>query len=397
MRIAHAQFNSQLSSAPQPADAPRGHGRGLDPDRVLLFSSREFAGSGVVSHQLALAGRLADEISKATRRGTDVDLSVHNRRRIQRASDSIRSSKLQTYDAVVVALGQSDAFALTPPKRWSSRMESLLDQIRAKSVAGTPIIVAGIPVITFAGGASSTLVRRAQKHAEQLDTATEKLCAKVRNATFVPIPPSARNGTGRPAFAYTECARHIARQLSRRLPKPGQVSKPGERTARSNRAIPQSSTGRQQSLLDLGITLTRSNDQLDRTVNFARTYFRAQHAALVLFDGDRISFTSKSGFRGNPDLVKLASPIVDTGRPTVIENTNPANSNLLSVHVGGVEMSFYAGYPIETPDGYRIGVLSVFDPDPRPARASDTVVLRDLAMLLQRELWAGGERVGDHE
>lgn len=397
MRIAHAQFTSERSSAPQPVDAPRGHGRGSDPDRVLLFSSQEFAGSGVVSHQLALAGQLADEVSQATRRGTDVDLSVPKRRRIRKASQSICGSELEKYDAVVVALGESDAFALTPPGHWSSAMQSLLDQIRSRSLAGTPIVVTGVPAIIPTAGLTSRLSERAQRHAALLDQATERLCAQSQNTVFVSLPPSRTNGAIGAAAAFSESARRIARQLVPKLPAPGLNFTHGALTARNNRSMPQTLLGRRQALLDLGVRLAGSDEQLDRVVDLARTYFGAHYAALVLSDGDSLRLASKAGFRGHPDLTKLAAPTLEAGRPVLVGNTSPANNSLFSLNVGGTDMGFYAGYPIEAPNGHRVGVLSVFDPKPRPVRASNTIVLRDLALMLQRELWAIARRKDDDD
>ena len=55
--------------------------------------------------------------------------------------------------------------------------------------------------------------------------------------------------------------------------------------------------------------------------------------------------------------------------------------------VGDPYIRFYAGYPIESPSGERIGALCVFDPEPRADPEIDRVVLRELARLLQREIW----------
>jgi hypothetical protein len=56
---------------------------------------------------------------------------------------------------------------------------------------------------------------------------------------------------------------------------------------------------------------------------------------------------------------------------------------------GPAHLRFYAGYPVEAPDGTRIGALCVFGRSPRdPAESeSELDVLRELALLAQRELW----------
>ena len=48
---------------------------------------------------------------------------------------------------------------------------------------------------------------------------------------------------------------------------------------------------------------------------------------------------------------------------------------------------FYAGYRVESPDGQPIGVLCVFDSDPRPVLLQDLALLRDFAASAERRLW----------
>jgi GAF domain-containing protein len=57
-------------------------------------------------------------------------------------------------------------------------------------------------------------------------------------------------------------------------------------------------------------------------------------------------------------------------------------------------LRFYAGYPIETRDGTRIGALSVIDSTPRAAETVDVVLLRELALAVQRELAFGAVPAG---
>ena len=56
---------------------------------------------------------------------------------------------------------------------------------------------------------------------------------------------------------------------------------------------------------------------------------------------------------------------------------------------GPAGLRYYAGYPVEAPNGTRIGALCVFGRSPRGTdeAESDLDVLRELALLAQRELW----------
>jgi GAF domain-containing protein len=53
---------------------------------------------------------------------------------------------------------------------------------------------------------------------------------------------------------------------------------------------------------------------------------------------------------------------------------------------GPPHLRFYAGYPIEAPNGTRVGTLSVFDPHPRGFSDADAALLRGLALMVQNEL-----------
>jgi GAF domain-containing protein len=54
---------------------------------------------------------------------------------------------------------------------------------------------------------------------------------------------------------------------------------------------------------------------------------------------------------------------------------------------GGPNIRFYAGFPVDSPDGERIGALCIFDSSPRPAGEVDLALLREFAVLVQNELW----------
>jgi GAF domain-containing protein len=50
---------------------------------------------------------------------------------------------------------------------------------------------------------------------------------------------------------------------------------------------------------------------------------------------------------------------------------------------------FYAGYPIEAPNGMRIGALCLTDPTPRSFNRADEALLRELALRVQAVLRQG--------
>jgi len=62
--------------------------------------------------------------------------------------------------------------------------------------------------------------------------------------------------------------------------------------------------------------------------------------------------------------------------------------------IGGPQVRFYAGYPIEARDGSRIGALCIMDPQPRPFSAHDASLLRDLAKQVEARLWQTKDDMG---
>ena len=50
---------------------------------------------------------------------------------------------------------------------------------------------------------------------------------------------------------------------------------------------------------------------------------------------------------------------------------------------------FYAGYPVEAPNGMRVGALCLTDPVPRAFSRADEALLRELALRVQALLREG--------
>ncbi len=54
--------------------------------------------------------------------------------------------------------------------------------------------------------------------------------------------------------------------------------------------------------------------------------------------------------------------------------------------LGGPLIRFYAGHPIRTPDGFKVGALCAIDTRPRELTAEQAQTLKDLAGLVEVEL-----------
>jgi GAF domain-containing protein len=55
--------------------------------------------------------------------------------------------------------------------------------------------------------------------------------------------------------------------------------------------------------------------------------------------------------------------------------------------VGQDHVRFYAGYPLEAPEGARVGALCVVDTKPRQFSRTEAALLRELALRVQGLIW----------
>lgn len=394
-RFLYARRLSELSSIPYPSDAPQAHGSGLDPDRVLLIGTGPLVGRGVVSHQIALPGRLAIELSQMTGRGVDADVVINNRCGISALNDALGRLDLRKYDAIVVTPGAADAFELTRPERWADKVTGLLDRILDESAPSTVVVIAGVHPAT-APGQHAPIRSLVDGHARMLNSIAQRICGQTDRTRFVPLYSSMHLlGPNRTSKIYFEWAHHIAGSLAPSLS--ATVSQPDSAsgTPRSLRAQPQPVAERRRALADLGVAETGPEERFDRVVALARAYFDTHFAAFVLTDGHNISYKSKDGFRDTPRIAKLISATIDAAGPLAIASAESDQRYRSSTVATYASVGFYLGHPIESPAGYRVGVLCVFDLNPRAPRAADDIMLRDLAMMLQRELWPQEEVLED--
>jgi GAF domain-containing protein len=129
--------------------------------------------------------------------------------------------------------------------------------------------------------------------------------------------------------------------------------------------------------------------ELDALARVAKNLFGVRGAAVNLIDHDRQHMKAAHGLERTdaPRSESFCSTTVEEGGFLVIEDTrlDPRFSGYPVVQRGVV---FYAGYPVEAPNGQRIGTLCLFDNEPRSFTKADKSLLRELALRVQRELWS---------
>ncbi len=114
------------------------------------------------------------------------------------------------------------------------------------------------------------------------------------------------------------------------------------------------------------------------------------HACVSLVDRERVWFKSIVGIDADevPREPGFCSTLVESSETVrYIEDarTNPETRNN-SLVIGGPEIRFYAGAPLCTEDGHRIGTLCAFGPEPRAFGEIESASLVNLATLVMHEI-----------
>jgi lysophospholipase L1-like esterase len=387
-----------LEHTPRPLDAPQAHSPGTDSDRVLILGAGPAVGWGVLSHDLALPGSLARALSARTGRGADVDVVASPRITIRSASNELDAMKLWRYDAIVLTLGANDALALKSLRSWRSGLSALLRNVKEASPA-TQVFVLGIQPIRSISVFNCALGAVADHHARELNRASANMCVKLRRTTFIPLTaaPSPTPGRHRSAADYVHWAELLAANISTNLEAEGvhRGDVPDQRLPRHMEWI---ESDRQRAVTELGILDANSEVRLDRIIALAQRLFGTAGAAFSVSDGDRQWHMASVGVKATEvPRISSFSTLATQGSGALVVADARADERFREnpLVLGEPHIRFYAGFPVESPSGERVGALCVFDPDPRPADTVDTVLLRELALMVQRELWRAIDQADD--
>ncbi|WP_104133382.1 GAF domain-containing protein [Cryobacterium sp. M91] len=389
MRIWTASAERADRHLPRPSDAPQAHAPGIDSDRVLILGCGPAVGWGVLSHQLALPGSLARELSVRTGRGVDIDLLASRTMTAENALTALADTRLGRFDAVVVILGLNEALDLTSVTEWRERLTALLQELERETSRSTQIFLLGIPPVHSIEIFRRPLVRIADCSATDLNAVTARLAAGAPRTTFVPFSPSATVETDRhrtPAD-YRDWAVLLADALADSLdsarvgivppPDPRQTDAAGQERAR------------QAAVDGLAILDTPPEARFDQLVVLAQRLFGTESAVISVIDRDRQWHKARVGLAATeiPRADSFCARTVEgTGALVVEDARTDGRFSGSPLVVDEPRIRFYAGFPIESPSGERVGALCVFDPQPRALAEVDQVLLRELALLVQREL-----------
>ncbi len=125
-----------------------GNGDG-EPAKLFIIGESTVAGLGARTHQEALAGQFAKQLSERIERPVRWQVVGKNgvtaRRTIEELLPQMPNEK---FDYVLVGLGGNDVMKLSRPKRWRRDMIELLEQIREKQPYA-PIFLSNCPMIVM--------------------------------------------------------------------------------------------------------------------------------------------------------------------------------------------------------------------------------------------------------
>jgi GAF domain len=376
-----------LSFVPRPSDDPRTHASGVDIDRVLVFGSGVAVGWGVSSHDLALPGSLARALSVLTGRGTDVDVLARPGYRVSNAVRNLGTIDVSRYDAIVLTLGLIEAAQLISIRTWRRDFDRLLDYLAESTSAR--IYVLGVRSLTRITAYDALVAPVASQHRAALNHASAQLCVRDKRATFIGFdPPQSKERTRyRSTEDYRNTARFLAAWVAPGLTRTHNRSR--LEPEGNDRANGMDERARQRAVDELDILDASPDERLDQIVAFAQQAFQTQFAALTVIDRDRQWQKAVAGLERTEKSREhsiCAITIQQSGELVVRDVTE--DDRFPAANVEGEEpVRFYAGFPVEAPAGERIGALCVFDTSPRDPATVDRALLRDLALMVQREVW----------
>ncbi len=159
----------------------------------------------------------------------------------------------------------------------------------------------------------------------------------------------------------------------------------------STAPIPLNEVERIIDLRALEILDTPPEERFDRITRIAQRLFDVPIALVSLVDEDRQWFKSRLGLDAAEtprELSFCAHAILDDGILLVPDAHSDERFRDNPLVTGDPRIRFYAGAPIDSPSGNKMGTLCVIDRKPRELSAEDLATLRDLADMIEKEVAA---------
>lgn len=353
-----------------------------------MFGGGVLAGIGLRDHNLGLPGHVADALVERSGRGADIDVIVDGFPTSMRALDGLRGLRLRRYDGVLVFVGDRPVRAGVSPDRWQREIEMLVRTIRDEMSACAPVILCDTAHAMLTVG-SGPVSRRTNARSDRLSAVTAGV-AESAGVSVVELAPVAAtsSSTRLSATTYGIWADIIVSRLYGKLLT---LEDPKVReTPAAFRSRPDPERPRQRALAQMRLAPGVRNPMLDFIVAQTRIAFGTRWAHLNIIDGDvQRAYASSSAELGVSDREwSFCDHTIRTDVLTLVNDSHcdpRFRDNPLTR--GDEPIRFYAGYPIHSWDGFRIGALCIVDSSPRNMMPSELNALRDFAGRIEQEIW----------
>lgn len=150
--------------------------------------------------------------------------------------------------------------------------------------------------------------------------------------------------------------------------------------------IPDNETERQQALDDTGLLTEGPEERFDRITRLACHTFSMPIALVSLIDRGRQWFKSREGLDATetPRDISFCGHTIHQSEPMIIEDTLEDERFFDNPLVTSApDIRFYAGAPLHTDTGHRLGTLCLIDRQPRSFDDTQIALLRDLAGMVE--------------
>lgn len=379
-------FFRSADSVARATDEPQVHSAGIDPDRILLVGNGITMGYGVLSHEIGLPGQLARRLGALTDRGVDVDIVAKPRMFAADCRATLAEYELGRFDALVLTIGGSEVTSLSSLSTWRRNLGELLDFIDSSSPDSLRVFVVGLAKTKPGAGFPRIFVDAFNRHIASINRITLQESATHPRVRVITTPPSLDAGVEiYTRQTYEGWAAVLAPTIAEAFDTAGVVIRPDVLTDEVHR---------QGALHDLHILDTPPEERFDRFTSLAIDLFGVGGAAITFIDHSRQWVKSSVGWlsKERPREDAVCNVTIQQPRLLLIEDARLDDRiNQFTGVVAENGLRFYAGYPLEAPNGERIGSFCITDNKPRTLSRPEQAVLRDLALRVQAEIWDQAE------
>ena len=165
--------------------------------------------------------------------------------------------------------------------------------------------------------------------------------------------------------------------------------KPGPQAARPQGSRREQEDARLLALDGLGLTGTGPEERFDRVTSMAQSLLRVPMATITLVGREGRWHKSAQGIRPTPtprDDSIHDYPVHSREVLVVEDMTLDERFAGRSFAAGSTPIRFFAGHPLQAPDGQVVGTLSLMDARPREFTAAERDTFDELALWAQNEL-----------